>query len=181
MTIALFLDRDGVINEDTGYVFQPRNFNFIDGIFSLVKSANSKGIKVIVVTNQAGIGRGYYSEEDFQHLSHWMKRKFIENGAEIDGIYHCPYHPQHGLGRYKKDSSWRKPNPGMLIQASIDYSLNLSQSIMVGDKRSDIEAADAAGVKTLFLLSDIEHHPLAINIQDLNQVEMFISATISDV
>ena len=99
---ALFLDRDGVINVDYGYVHSPDNFEFIDGIFELVAAANQVGHLVVVVTNQAGIGRGYYNEEQFQFLTDWMKRKFVDHGCLIDGVYFCPYHPIHGKGEILK-------------------------------------------------------------------------------
>jgi D-glycero-D-manno-heptose 1,7-bisphosphate phosphatase len=143
---ALFLDRDGVINADHGYVHRPDQVQFCDGIFELVRQARRRGYAVVVVTNQAGIGRGHYGEADFQKLSAWMLEQFDQQGAPIDRIYHCPDHPTHGIGPYRRESDWRKPNPGMLLQAASDLGLSLAQSIMVGDKGSDIQAGQRAGV-----------------------------------
>lgn len=149
---ALFLDRDGVINVDTGYVDGPERFEFTHGIFDLCRAAQSLGYLLIVVTNQAGIARGYFSESDFQNLTNWMKRRFVEDGVRITQVYHCPYHPEFGQARYKWDSPDRKPNPGMLVRAQSDLNLDLALSLLIGDKLSDIEAANAAGVGTPILL-----------------------------
>jgi D-glycero-D-manno-heptose 1,7-bisphosphate phosphatase len=99
-----------------------------------------------VVTNQAGIGRGYYSEQDFLSLSDWMRDVFLTQGVIIDKIYYCPFHPEYGLGRYKVESSYRKPGPGMILQAAREFDVDLSRSVLVGDKESDIQAGISAGV-----------------------------------
>lgn len=153
MNKALFLDRDGVINKDFGYVHKKENFVFVDGIFSLVHAANAKGYLVIVITNQAGIGREYYSEDDFLLLTHWMCLEFQHHDARIDDVFYCPFHPVHGIGIYKQDSFLRKPNPGMIIEARQKYTLDLSLSVLVGDSPSDIQAGIAAGIGRKFLLS----------------------------
>lgn len=149
---ALFLDRDGVINIDAGYVHRPALFEFMPGIFELCRAAQNSGYLLIVVTNQAGIARGYYSEADFRDLTDWMKHRFLENGVHIARVYHCPYHPVFGEGPYKRESHDRKPNPGMLLRAQSDFNLDLASSLLVGDKFSDIEAARAAGVGVPILL-----------------------------
>ncbi|MBO3030407.1 D-glycero-alpha-D-manno-heptose-1,7-bisphosphate 7-phosphatase [Burkholderia pseudomallei] len=151
---ALFLDRDGVINRDDGYVFEIEKFVFLDGIFELAGAAKALGYLSIVVTNQAGIGRGYYSEDDFFCLSDWMKGVFATEGAPIDGVYFCPTHPEHGIGRYKVESRFRKPNPGMILAAQHDFDLDLGASLLVGDKESDIQAGSTAGVGTTLLICD---------------------------
>ena len=151
---ALFLDRDGVINVDYGYVHSPDNFEFIDGIFELVAAANQLGYLVVVVTNQAGIGRGYYNEEQFQFLTDWMKRKFVDHGCLIDGVYFCPYHPIHGKGKYLKESFNRKPSPGMIFKAQTELSIELSSSTLIGDSMTDVQAAIAAGVGRVFLFNE---------------------------
>lgn len=143
---ALFLDRDGVINHDTGYTSSTDDFKFIDGIFDLCRAAKKAGYLTIVITNQAGIGRGYYSEQDFLALTDWMRQRFEEEGAPLIDVFHCPHHPEHGVGQYKKDSYNRKPHPGMLLQAAEKYGLDMARSIMVGDKDSDMQAAKNAGV-----------------------------------
>lgn len=143
---ALFLDRDGVINLDHGYVWRAENFDFVPGIFDLARAAHQQGFAIFVVTNQAGIGRGYYDEADFAALTGWMRKRFDSEGAPIEKVYFCPTHPEHGLGHYKVDSPFRKPGPGMILQAAREFDLNLSQSLLVGDNASDIAAGRSAGV-----------------------------------
>jgi D-glycero-D-manno-heptose 1,7-bisphosphate phosphatase len=162
---ALFLDRDGVINVDYGYVHTPENFHFIEGIFELVAAANRAGYLVVVVTNQAGIGRGYYSEEQFHELTHWMRRRFAEYGGQIDALYFCPYHPEHGIGEYRRESEFRKPAPGMLLQAKRELGIDMGKSIFIGDKQSDMKAGRSAGVGILlhFCSEYVETKPKIIS------------------
>jgi D-glycero-D-manno-heptose 1,7-bisphosphate phosphatase len=148
---ALFLDRDGVINVDTGYVYRVQDFAFIKGIFTLCRQARMAGMRIFVITNQAGIGRGLYSEDDFLNLTRWMQNRFEEEGAAIDKVYHCPTHPQEGRGAYRHESPFRKPNPGMILLARDEFSIDLQASVLVGDKPSDIEAGRRAGVGTNIL------------------------------
>ena len=143
---ALFLDRDGVINVDHAYVCRQEDFEFIDGVFDLCREAKQLGYLIFVVTNQAGIGRGYYSEKDFLKLTDWMCRIFTSKGIVIDGVYFCPFHSEHGVGKYKLDSDCRKPKPGMILQAAAEYPVDLKRSLLVGDKKSDIQAGVAAGI-----------------------------------
>ncbi len=147
MKKALFLDRDGVINYNHGYVYKIQEFDFIDGIFDLTHAAIEKGYIIIIVTNQAGIGRGYYTEHDFEKLMLWVKNTFISNKSPIHDVYYSPFHPKSGIGKYKKESNLRKPNPGMILKAEKDHNIDLSESIMIGDKISDIQAGVAAGIK----------------------------------
>jgi len=156
---ALFLDRDGVINIDHGYVHQPEHFHFIPGIFELVTAANRHGFRVVVITNQAGIARGYYTQESFFHLTHWMLDKFNDAGACIDAVYHCPHHPTEGIGVAKQDCHCRKPRPGLLLQAITDLAIAVHRSILIGDKPSDLVAGQRAGVPNLFLFNH-EHLPV---------------------
>lgn len=153
---ALFLDRDGVINEDRHYVHRIEDFVFIREIFPLLRKAQDQGFLLIVVTNQAGIARGYYGEEDFHRLTAWMRQEMMKEHIFLHHVYFSPYHPQ-GLGKYKRQSACRKPAPGMILQAAQDYDIDLSASILIGDKESDIEAGIAAGVGTtcLFLPSTL--------------------------
>jgi len=150
---ALFLDRDGVINVETNYVYRIDDFIFIDGIFDLCRSAVTEGMAIVVVTNQAGIGRGYYTEAQFQALSDWMCDCFAKEGIAIDGVYYCPYHAEHGIGKYKANSFDRKPNPGMILRARDELGLLLEDSILVGDKASDIAAARAANIGRAVLMA----------------------------
>ncbi len=152
MAKALLLDRDGVINEDHGYVCRVEDFHFIDGIFDLCRTARDNDFVLILVVNQAGIGRGYYDEAQFHRLTDWMKEQFDASGAPIAAVYFCPYHPTAGVGRYRRVSSWRKPAPGMLLQAAKDHDLDLAASAMIGNAATDMEAAAAAGVGLKLLL-----------------------------
>lgn len=151
---AAFLDRDGVINEDLGYVSRAEDFHFIKGVFEACKRLHELGYKLIVVTNQAGIGRAYFTEADFQKLNNWMLQQFVAHGAPITAVYYCPYHPQHGVGEYQRESGHRKPGPNMLLDASAEHDIVLQQSFLVGDKASDLQAAQAAGVARSFYIGD---------------------------
>lgn len=150
---ALFLDRDGVINVETNYVHCIDDFVFIEGIFDLCRSAVAAGMAIVVVTNQAGIGRGYYTEAQFHELSNWMRERFADEGIALGGVYYCPFHAEHGIGKYKVDSFDRKPNPGMILRARDELGLLLERSILVGDKASDIAAARAANVGKAVLMA----------------------------
>jgi D-glycero-D-manno-heptose 1,7-bisphosphate phosphatase len=150
---ALFLDRDGVINRDRGYVYRIAEFEFLEGIFDLCRAARGAGLEIHVVTNQAGIGRGYYTEADFSALSDWMTSCFLQQGVDITQVHYCPFHPEHGHGAYQRTSPRRKPEPGMILDAAADYKLDLQGSVMVGDKASDMHAAQAAGLGARILLS----------------------------
>lgn len=143
---ALFLDRDGIINVDHGYVHRREQFAFVPGIFELARFAADVGLPVVVVTNQAGIGRGLFDEAAFRDLTRWMCERFAAEQAPIARVYHCPYHPEFGLGAYRLDHPWRKPRPGMILQAAADLGLDLPASAMVGDAMTDIAAAAAAGI-----------------------------------
>ncbi len=148
-TRALFLDRDGVINVDRGHVHRIEDFEFIDGIFELCHAAQDAGYIIIVITNQGGIGRGYYTEEEYQTLTNWIVGRFADKSIEISAVYHCPYHPEHGVGDYRRESPDRKPNPGMLLKAGDKFNIDMSKSIFIGDKNSDMLAGQRAGVGTL--------------------------------
>jgi len=153
---ALFLDRDGVINVDRHHVHRIEDFEFLPGIFELCALAVARGFLLVVVTNQAGIGRGHYTEADFQRLTAWMLDAFRHRGIEIARVYHCPYHPTAGVGDYRRESFDRKPNPGMLLKARDELGLDLANSVLIGDKDSDIEAGRTAGVGRLVRLAAVE-------------------------
>ena len=149
MKKALFLDRDGVINVEKEYLYEKEDFEFIEGIFELTRHFSSLGYLIVVVTNQSGIARGYYSEEDFSSLTSWMVEKFKEQGVEVSGVYHCPHHE-----KITGECSCRKPQPGMLLQAAKELGIDLENSIMIGDKERDVEAASRAGVKERYLFDE---------------------------
>jgi len=152
---ALFLDRDGVINVEKNYVHTIEEFEFIDGIFSLCRAAVNREMMLVVVTNQAGIGRGYYTEIDFWQLTHWMEAHFERENAPISKVYFCPFHPEFGIGDYRQNSIDRKPNPGMLLRARDELGIDFATSVMIGDRESDMLAAAVAGIgKKILLASD---------------------------
>jgi len=177
MNKALFLDRDGIINIDHGYVYQKENFDFVKGIFDICRSANEKGYIIIVITNQSGIGRGKYSETDFKELTAWMVTKFKEQGILIKDVYFCPHHPTNALDDYLMQCECRKPAPGMIIKAAQDHQIALNQSIFIGDKVSDIQAAEAAGIKNRILVASQYQDKVEIKAQKVDsvtQVEPYI-------
>ena len=145
MTKAVFLDRDGVINLDKAYVSKIEDFEFCEGVFEALAHFQRLGYLLIIVTNQSGIGRGYYSEEDFQILSDWMKKELLHVKIKIDAIYHCPHAPE-------VNCACRKPKSGMFLKAIEDFDIDVKQSWMIGDKPSDIEAALGAGISNTILL-----------------------------
>jgi len=149
---ALFLDRDGVINLYHPYISSQEKFHFQEGIFELCRDAQKMDYLLLVVTNQSGIGRGYYSESQFLELTNWMVEKFAERQIRIDWVYYCPYHPTEAQGHYRLDSLERKPKPGMFLRARADFNLDLPSSVLIGDQLHDIDAAEAAGVGTKILL-----------------------------
>jgi D-glycero-D-manno-heptose 1,7-bisphosphate phosphatase len=141
MNKALFIDRDGVINVDKVHVFEVAQVEFTTGIFELCRRYSDAGYMIFVITNQAGIAKGYYSERDFQLLSLWMTSEFASNGIKIDKIYHCPHHPN-----FTGKCNCRKPEPGMIMTAIYDFKLDISQCVLIGDKESDLEAGRRAGI-----------------------------------
>ncbi len=144
---AVFLDRDGVLNEDRHHVHKVEDFEWLPGAREAVRWLNDSGYLVIVVTNQAGIGRGLYTGREFDHLMDWFAEELAREGAHIDAIYHCPHHPTAGLGEYHVVCECRKPAPGMLVRALREWPIDAGRSIMVGDKHTDLEAAKAAGIR----------------------------------
>jgi D-glycero-D-manno-heptose 1,7-bisphosphate phosphatase len=153
---AVFLDRDGVVNEEVGYLHRVEEVRFVEGIFSLCRTAAALGYRLIVVTNQAGIARGYYSESDFETLMEFMRGALRKEGVELDAVYHCPFHPEHGVGKYKREHEDRKPGTGMLRRGAREFGIELSQSVLVGDRCSDVAAANAAGLRQAFLINGTE-------------------------
>ena len=149
---ALLLDRDGVINLNHGYVHTPERTDWVPGIFDLVAAAQAAGFLPIVVTNQAGVGRGLYSEAQFFAYTAWLHGEFAKRGARLLATYWCPHHPEAGRGEYHVACGCRKPQPGMLLAAAADFVLDMHASILVGDSRSDKDAALAAGVGRAYLL-----------------------------
>ena len=150
---ALFLDRDGVINVYKSYVYKIEDFEFMDGIFNLCRIFQNKGYLLFIITNQAGIGKGYYSEKELLILNEWMLDEFQSNGIIIKKVNFCPHHPQASIDSYKMDCKCRKPKPGMILKAKKEFNLDLKKSILIGDRPSDIQAGIAAGIEKNFWIN----------------------------
>ena len=142
---TIFLDRDGVINKDINYLHKIDDFEFIDGIFDVCLYFQNLGYKIIIITNQSGISRGYYTESDYQKLTQWMLEQFQYKNVNILDVFHCPHGPD-------STCDCRKPKPGMLIEAKITYNIDMEKSWMIGDKERDIRAANDAGIINTILV-----------------------------
>ena len=149
MKKALFLDRDGVVNVEKDYLYKIEDFEFIDGIFDLCRYHASQGYLIFIVTNQSGIARGYYSEDDFQVLTEWMRSEFLKKGIKIQEVYYCPHHPD-----ITGECECRKPKPKMLLDAQKKYNLDMQNSLLVGDRQRDIDAGFNAGVSRAYLFDE---------------------------
>lgn len=143
---AAFLDRDGVINKDRAYVHRWEDFEFVPGAVEGMRRLQKAGYMLVVVTNQSGLARGYYSEANYQALTHQLRQELEYQGVKLTGVYHCPHHPNGSVTDLAIECECRKPAPGLVIQAARELGISLAESIMIGDKPADIEAARAAGV-----------------------------------
>lgn len=146
MRKAVFFDRDGVLNVDKGYLGHIKDFEWIEGALRALEYLTDLGYAIIVVTNQSGVARGYYTEEDVKILHRWMCREVRRAGGIITAVYYCPYLEGAPLAQYNRKSTWRKPAPGMVLQAAADYDLDLSQSFMIGDMPRDVACGENAGM-----------------------------------
>ena len=146
MTIkTIFLDRDGVVNKEVRYLYKLSDFEFIDGIFDVCHYFQKLGYEIVIVTNQSGIARGYYNKNDYHKLTEWMLSQFNDNGINILDEFYCPHGPE-------STCNCRKPKPGMLIEAKDKYNIGMQDSWMIGDKETDIEAANLAGINNTILV-----------------------------
>lgn len=158
---ALFLDRDGVVNVEKHYLYRIEDFQFMDGLFELCRRYRDDGFRLVVVTNQSGVARGYYSLQDVDTLHAWMRDRFQAQGLPLDGVYLCPHHPA-----VDGPCPCRKPEPGMILQAAAELELDLPNSVLLGDKESDLEAGRKAGIRRLGLvrgktsIEDVEWAPV---------------------
>lgn len=174
---ALILDRDGVVHREKGYLWRPEEVEFLPGIWELCRTARDQRYAIVIVTNQSGIARGYYSQGDLKKLMEWMGERFRDEGVELSRWYYCPHHPE-GQGEYKKECTDRKPGPGMILRAARELNLDLSQSVMVGDRCSDVGASNAAGVGRMFLIAGTEARKCEgdyVAIDDLSAVKLALS------
>ncbi|WLS78166.1 D-glycero-beta-D-manno-heptose 1,7-bisphosphate 7-phosphatase [Erwinia pyri] len=143
---AIFLDRDGTMNVDHGYVHEIDNFQFIDGAIEAMQELKKMGYALVMVTNQSGIARGMFSEDTFMQLTEWMDWSLADRDVDLDGIYFCPHHPEAVVEEYRQQCDCRKPAPGMLLAAQKELNIDMAASYMVGDKIDDVLAGKAAGV-----------------------------------
>src|SRR5712691_958773 len=150
---AVFIDRDGTISEEVGYINHPSRFRLFPYADSAIKHLNENGWLAIVITNQAGVARGYFSEEMVQTIHQNMMSDLESSGAKLDAIYYCAHHPLVGAPPYRVDCDCRKPKPGLIARAAQDFDIDLERSWMVGDRYSDVELATNAGVKSAFVMS----------------------------
>ncbi len=157
---AVFLDRDGVINVDHGYISRWEDFEFIPGAIAGMKLLQDHGYLLIIVTNQSGIARGFFSRDDYRKLTDAYRSFLLVRGVVIDGIYHCPHHPKFPKGAINQSCDCRKPQPGLIYKAVANHNIILDESVLIGDKISDILAASNAGIPNRFLLSTDENMDL---------------------
>lgn len=150
---AVFLDRDGTINVEAGYIHELQNLNLIPGAAEAIRGLNQLGVPVILVTNQSGPARGYYPESWIHELHKRLVRLLADEGACLDALYYCPHLPEGSVPEYTQNCDCRKPEPGMLLQAAREHDLDLSRSYMIGDKATDVEVGENAGTRTILLTS----------------------------
>jgi len=150
---AVFFDRDGTLIHDPGYLNHPDQVELLDGAAEALKELQLLGYKTVVVSNQSGVARGMITEETLEKIHGRLEELLAQKGASLDRIYYCPYHPDGAIARYRKDSDWRKPQPGMLLAAAKEMDLDLAKSWMVGDSNRDIEAGRSAGCATILISS----------------------------
>jgi D-glycero-D-manno-heptose 1,7-bisphosphate phosphatase len=150
---AVFLDRDGTINVEKEYLSRPEDFEFLPGVPEALKRLKDAGFFLIVVTNQSGVARGYFTLAEVEALHRCIQKRLRAFGTEIDGFFVCPHHPDLGVGEYRKRCACRKGEPGLLLQAAVDFGIDLSRSYMIGDKPADMEAGTRAGCRPILVLT----------------------------
>lgn len=153
MNRAVFIDRDGTISEEVGYVNHPSRFRLLPGSAGAVRLLNENGWLAILVTNQAGVARGYFAEEMIEQVHDRLNADLEREGARLDAIYYCPHHPTVGEAPYRSDCDCRKPKPGLILRAVSEFDIDLAQSWMIGDRFGDVQLAQNAGVNSAFVMT----------------------------
>ena len=177
---AVFLDRDGTIIREVGYVDEPSKVELLPRSAGAIRSLNQAGFQVVVVTNQSGVARGYFNEEMVSKVHQRLMELLQKEGAHLDRIYYCPHHPEEGNSPYRKDCSCRKPKPGMLLEASRELNLDLSRSFMVSDKYSDLQMAHQLEVKGILVLTGYGEGELSQVFQRGNPPPDYVAEDLED-
>lgn len=173
---AVFLDRDGTVNVEVNYLSQPEQLELLPTVAEAISALNALRIAVIIVTNQAGVARGYFPEHRLQVIHQRLRDLLAEQGAHVTEIYYCPHHPSAGLGQYRKVCQCRKPLPGMLLTAAAEHQIDCSRSLMIGDRESDLQAGAAAGCTTALVTTGYgEETNAAIDLQKVRGLGVFPS------
>lgn len=161
---AIFIDRDGTLNEEVGYITEMSQFRLFGFAAESIKMINDSGWYAVLITNQAGIARGHHSEEFLRRLHAQMELSLLRDGARLDAIYYCPHHPEFGAPPYRQDCNCRKPKPGLIEKAAKDFSLDLNNCYIIGDRMSDIETGHTAGTRSVMVMTGYgrEEYPDAI-------------------
>lgn len=168
MRKVAFLDRDGVINHDTGYISKWDDFKIFDGVISALSSLVEGGYELVIITNQSGIARGLFTNSEYQNLTQTMKEFFLKHKITFLDIYHCPHHPDGNIPSTSIECDCRKPRPGMILNAAKKYDIDLNSSILIGDKISDIECGKNAGIKKNYLITSKYHNlPAYENLKEI--------------
>ena len=182
MKRAVFIDRDGTINVEKEYLYLPEQFEFIPGAIEAIRLLNKAGFLVVVVTNQSGVARGYYTEEDVHLLHRHVTSQLEQAGSRVDAWFYCPHHPS-GRGSYALPCRCRKPQPGMLLEAARRFDIDLDSSIMIGDKLVDVEAGHAAGCRTILVRTGYGAHEeplLPEGVEVCNNLLAAVESLVSD-
>lgn len=169
MRRGLLLDRDGVVNVDRGYVGSQDQFEFMPGLFPFLREAENRGFRLAILTNQSGVARGLYTPKDFEALTAWMCDALRREGIAVDLVLGCLEHPEGTVGLHARESYWRKPNPGMVLEAAQRLRLDPSRSVFLGDQMRDMEAAKAGGIQNRWLMNATPcHEDGVVNVHDLD-------------
>lgn len=153
---AVFLDRDGTINEDKGYLYRIEDFVYLDGVVEALRLFHKMGFLIIIITNQSGIARGYYTEKDMEKLHKWLVEDLTEKGVPVAGIYYCPHHPESKIEKYRKDCQCRKPGTALFKQAAEELQIELEKSYAIGDKIRDLKICEEYSMQGILLGDDSE-------------------------